>query len=343
MAIPAYEVKFRRLETVLRGEKMKLQHTRYFCLMLLLGSTLLGVLNAQSYTTFVVPEAAGATANSLGVQSINKSGVIAGFLTDASGNLKTWQRAAKGNITVLVDPLDTSTPTVTSAYGIARNGTMTGYFFDTETGFYSGFFYSGGGAFRTYNVPGQPAGTDTVVSGINDQANQFCGFVLAPPYTTYQAFVSINGAVSVFSVDGSNDTQCLALNNLGQAAGSYIDGAGVTHGWVRDSNGTITIIDVPGAVTAPGAAPCYPGTVAGTTVNGINDKGFISGHYWDRSYKSHGYVLTPGGTFIKFNVPGAFQTGGGGLNAAGVMVGHWSDSSCNNAGFIFTPPTPDSE
>lgn len=305
-------------------------------LALAFAGTFLGVLHAQSitYTTFDVPEAAQ---NSLGVQGINTAGVIAGYLTDTSGNLKGWIRDTDGTITLLVDPLDTTTPSATVAYGISSNDTVTGYFYDTSANLFYGYFYKDG-QYVTYSVPGQPAGTDTIVGGIYNARN-FCGAILQPPYTTYQSFVSIGGVVSVFDPFGSTFTECLGINKSNTAVGAYVDSAGLNHGWRRTPSGTITSIDVPGASTVPGSAPCISGATGGTVVNGINDGGFISGHYWDKSYNEHGFVRGPGGGFVTLNVPGAYQTAGGGINNGGVVVGHWvTDSSCDDSAYMATVP-----
>ncbi len=320
---------------------MKRPNTHYFRMALVLGSMCLGVLHAQSvtYTTFPVPEAAPATAGSLSVSGINKPGVIVGYLTDTSGNLEGFMRDTAGNITLLVDPLDTSTPTATTAYGINDAGEIRakGYFYDTAAGLYYGYF-SKGGNYVTVNLPNQPAGTDASVNSVNNNKD-FCGFVLAPPYTTYKAFVSIKGKVTVFGVNGSSDTQCFAINSADEAVGAYTDSGGVSHGWMRNpSTGALTRIDVPGATTVPGSVPCTGNNLAGTVAYGINDQGYLSGHYYDKSYNVHGFARTPAGKFIPLNAPGAFETGGGGLNNDGVVVGHWSDSSCTNYGYTATLP-----
>jgi len=314
---------------------MKQQNRRYLCLVLLVGSAFLGVLNAQTftYTTFDVTEAAQ---NALNVEDIDNAGVIAGYLTDTSGNLEGWIRDTDGSITFLVDPLDTNTPSATLANSIGNNGVVTGYFYDTSAALYNGYFYKNG-QYVTYSVPNQPAGTDTALGGINNLKN-FCGYVLQPPYTAYQDFVSFNGVVTVFSPFGTTNTNCLALNSSNTAAGFFIDSAGLAHGWMRTASGTITQIDVPAASTVPGPAPCISSNIGGTVVNGINDKGFISGHYWDKSYNEHGFVRMPNGRFIRLDVPGAYQTAGGGINNAGVVVGHWAtDSSCDDSAYIATP------
>jgi hypothetical protein len=313
---------------------MKRQDVRYLCLAFVLTFAFTTTLHAQSisYSTFDVPEAA---TDALNVRTVNTAGVIAGYLTDTSGNLKGWVRATDGTITLLVDPLDTTIPSATLVYGLSNNGISTGYFYDTAAALYYGYFYNNG-QYITYSVPGQPVGTDTAVGGIYNQEN-FCGLLLPPPYTAYQDFVSIKGVVSVFSPFGTTNTNCFALNSSNTAVGSYIDSAGLSHGWMRTSAGAITKIDVPGASTTPGPAPCISGNAGGTEVEGINDQGYVSGHYWDKSYNEHGFMREPGGRFVILNVPGAYQTAGGAINNALVMVGHWAtDSSCDDEGYIAT-------
>jgi hypothetical protein len=300
-------------------------------LLLIAFSTL---LHAQfKYTTFEVPDAA---TNALSVQAINNSGVIAGYLTDTSGNLEGWVRATNGDITLLVDPLDTTSPSASLAYGLSNSGIVTGYFYDTSANLYYGYFYSDGN-YTTYQVPGQPTGTDTALGGIYNYDN-FCGLVLEPPYSGYQDFVSINGVVTVFSPFGSTSTNCFGINSSGTAVGFYDDSAGVTHGWMRESSGKITQIDDPDASTDTGTNPCLSSPVGGSWAGGINEYGYISGHYWDKSYNEHGFLRSAKGAFVTLNVPGAFQTAGGGLNNAEQVVGHYAtDSSCNDAGYIATP------
>jgi hypothetical protein len=301
--------------------------------------TMTGALQGQTYTysTFNVPDAAPATAGSLGVNGINKAGDVVGYLTDTLGNVKGWLRGAKGGIKLLVDPLDTTTPSYTLAYGINGYGAVTGIYYNTAGEYFPGFLYSSTkDKFETFTLAGEPTGTAVYLEGINNVAGDYCGSVGAPPNYVYQAFVSLAGVNTIFAVEGSTDSICTALNDSGAAVGVYVDAGGVDHGWYRNpKTGTVTVINVPGASTVPAALACW-GTVAGTVLNGINNSGEISGHFFDTSGLSHGFVLT-GGKFIHLDVPGAAQTGGGGINALGQVAGHYSDSSCNNSGFIATP------
>jgi hypothetical protein len=184
-------------------------------------------------------------------------------------------------------------------------------------------------------VPGQPQYTTTALEGINDKGD-LCGFVQQPPYTVTSGFVEIGGVVTIFAADGSTTTLCSAINDSGTAVGYYVDSSGVNHGFTRTSSGTITTINAQGASTTPGDAPCT-GTTAGTIAIGINNAGYVSGHYFDTSYNEHGFIMTSSGKFIEINVPGAYQTSGGGLNDHDVLVGHYDDTSCNESGYIATP------
>ena len=285
-----------------------------------------------TYQTFTVPGAV-----TLSVESINDSGTVSGYYTDASGDTTSLIRASNGTITTYADPKDTSSPSYTQGGQINKSGLVAGEYFNTAAITYEGFVYkSSTGTFSSYQVPGEPQYTSTALNGINDKGN-LCGFVFPPPYSVLSAFVEISGAVTIFSVNGAATTSCYALNDTGTAVGYYADSAGVYHGWMRTSTGTITTIDVPGAATTPGTAPCGTASVAGTVVLGINSAGYVSGHYWDTSYNEHGFIETPTGSFIHINAPGAYQTSGGGLNDHVVLVGHYLDSSCNWTGYIATP------
>ncbi len=283
------------------------------------------------FTTFTIP---GAT--SVDVESINNSGTISGYYTDASSDTISFLRSSAGTITSYTEPADTSIPSFTQGGQVNQAGTVVGEFFNTAANTYEGYFYNpGAGKNSIYNVPGQPASTTTGVYGINNTGS-FCGFVFPPPYTIASAFVKSN-LLSIFQVNSSSTSVCYGINDSHTAVGYYIDSVGAYHGWMRLANGTTTTIDVPGASTTPAAAPCQSVSVAGTVVLGVNNSGYVSGHYWDSAYNEHGFIMTPAGKFIQVNVPGAYQTSGGGLNDSVTIVGHYVDSSCNSSGYIAKP------
>jgi hypothetical protein len=71
------------------------------------------------------------------------------------------------------------------------------------------------------------------------------------------------------------------INSAGQIVGSFLDYASVSHGYLRNLDGTFTIIDDPGTV---------PATGYGTFVTGINDYGAIIGYFYDYRGDCHGFL-----------------------------------------------------
>jgi hypothetical protein len=99
-----------------------------------------------------------------------------------------------------------------------------------------------------------------------------------------------------------------AINTTGEIAGTYLDSGGVSHGFVRRADGTITAFDVPQAFS--------------TTPNGINDKGVIAGFYGLDFRTNAGFVRGRDGTITTFEAPGnSADTIGTAIDATGTVVG----------------------
>ncbi len=92
---------------------------------------------------------------------------------------------------------------------------------------------------------------------------------------------------------------------------------------------------------ASSPTPCTQGNKsAGTQVEGLNDFGELSGHFYTSSNDWHGFVRYPYGPFLQIDVPGASETGGGNVNDLGQVTGHFiagSVSTCQQKVFIATP------
>jgi len=273
----------------------------------------------------------------LSPESIGNAGTVSGFYMDASGNYKGFLRSSSKVVTTFTDPGDTQPLTFTQGYQINDQGVVVGQFYNSSENTYSGFFYSTGTkTFTTYDVPGQPAGTITAVLGINTTGSSFCGYVTPPPYTTVSAFVNVSGQVTVYAVSGSTHTECMGMNDS-DSVGYYNDSLGASHGYKRNSKGTITFVNYPGASTAAASLPCG-GTGGGTVLAGISDRGDISGFYWDASNNEHGLSLSGGGSLQSFDYPGAFQTAAGGTNIYGTIAGYYLNSACTPTGFLAYRP-----
>jgi hypothetical protein len=267
-----------------------------------------------TFSSFSISGTPPAALGSLAVEQISDLGEIAGYQVFTSATSDGYIRKPNGSVTKLNDPAATSG--FTRANGLNVWGTVVGYYLDVAHNQYSGFFYNDG-RFKTYNIPGLPAFSATVIEGIND-FGAFCGYYQpAPAYNTVP-FVNWFGNIDTnFPIPGSTFTECTAVTEEGDTAGTWVDASNVNHGFIRDWRGNVTIVDVPGAA------------FAGTSVIGLNDFGWASGHFWDSSNHEHGFLRSPHGHFYQIDVPNADKTkigggtAGGGVNNDNVVVGHY--------------------
>ena len=274
-----------------------------------------------NFKTFAV-----ANSGNLGVEAINDNKVIVGYLSILSGSptlgpFSGFQRSRNGAVTPIADPAD-GTNTFTEALGINDEGTVVGEFFDSSANQFSGFFEEAG-VFTTYNLPGLSPGSTTGIEGINERGD-ICGFYLdSSNFTILNSFVvTEDGQITKFSLSPvTNFTQAVAINNRDVVVGTLEDASGIFHGFIRQPDGTVTVITVPNSSTTPGL---------GTTTLGINEDGWISGHF------------PPGGRFFQIDVPGATSTAGGGINNEGIVVGHYNIGAAE-FGYIATPQEEDDE
>jgi probable HAF family extracellular repeat protein len=81
--------------------------------------------------------------------------------------------------------------------------------------------------------------------------------------------------------------------------------------------------------TAPGAAGF------GTTANGINARGQVSGFFQDASGAYHGF-LKDGSTFTQIDVPGATDTFGYAINSRADLAGWYVDQQGVEHGFVLS-------
>jgi hypothetical protein len=147
----------------------------------------------------------------------------------------------------------------------------------------------------------------------------------------FQAFVSVGGNITSFSVPGALLTLAYGINNSKQlVVGYYIDSSGIPHGYFRDANGALHFpIDPPGST--------------GTILFGLNERNWVVGRYADSSGVTHGLFFVPPNNFFTFDYPGTTFTSFGGINAQGLICGRYVDASGIGHGFLArvrgTPPT----
>ena len=276
--------------------------------------------NAAASYTFTQIDVPGATQTT--PFGINDRGKIVGFFIDSTG-VHGFLRDTSGSFTTIDVPgLPNGCTTepgqinsaVTEARGINNAGEIVGFFGCPRN--QHGFLFAGG-SFTQLDVLAAAEDINNVEQIVGVGVG---GGVLLEP----------DGTVITFSVPGSqSETEASGINDAGQIVGTFITpppptgGAAQRHGFLRDTSGSFTTIDVPGANQ----------TLAG----GINNTGQIVGSFDITSSleHTHGFLYT-GGSFTIIDVPGATETGANGINDAGQIVGAFRDSTGEH-GFLATP------
>jgi hypothetical protein len=224
--------------------------------------------------------------------------------------------AASATFTTIDNPGD---PTFNQLLGITDNGTVVGYFGSGWAGHPNQAYsiappYT---AFTSQNVPGavqtQAIGVNgsNIVgfwSGTNNGPGQDAnyGFFKAVK-TAHAQYTVVNG----FTPNVPTTAQLLGVNAAQNAAGFYVDGNGISHGFVYGlSTYTYTQVLVSGAKQV--------------MATGINANNLVCGAYTDAKGVTHGF-LQPlgGGTTVTFSEPGAQITQFLGVNTAGEAVGFY--------------------
>jgi hypothetical protein len=265
-----------------------------------------------TFTTFDVPN----DANGTNPSGINLEGTITGsycdvsfdchgFLRDRHGTITTFDAPGVGtgyllgtypasiNLEGAVSGCYTDANSVGHGFLRDRDGTMTtfdvldggreAYYYCS--GFGGGFSgpgfavnYAGAGSGLAINPEGAITGTYFQPIAGNPFGGEYRGFLRNPDgsFATFDAATYSPCCIWTFGI---------AINPAGSIAGYYNDGFNLNHGFLRDSDGTITTLDAPGAGT---------GTFQGTIADGINPDGQITGLYIDAGNVRHGFSRTKG-------------------------------------------------
>jgi hypothetical protein len=161
---------------------------------------------------------------------------------------------------------------------------------------------------------------DTVLLGINNMAD-FCGNIVLSDGTS-PAFLNLSGIVTMFTVPDATATLAYSINSSLQAVGYYVDAAGVTHGYLRASDGTLTF-------------PIDPAGSTGTILFANNDLNWVVGRYADSAGVTHGLFFRTPDDIMTFDYPGAAGfTSLNGINQDGYISGRYLDSAGIAHGFL---------
>ena len=191
--------------------------------------------------------------------------------------------------------------------------------------------------------------------GINNSST-VCGDYVGSDDNGHGFFLS-RGTFTEYNIPGALTTLVLAINNVGNFAGTFSEGNGIFQAFVS-LGGTITPFNVSGASSTfayqlnrsnqlvgyyidssgilhgyfrdtNGALqfPIDPSGSTGTVLFGLNDSNWVVGRYADSSGVTHGLFFVPPNKFFTFDYPGSTFTSLNGINAQGFICGRYRDSS----------------
>jgi hypothetical protein len=174
-----------------------------------------------------------------------------------------------------------------------------------------GFIRQRSGRITSFDVP-FPYLHD--VADINDRG-QIVGYYDKPSGGGGAFLRQPTGAITRIEVPGALVTNAHAINHRGQVVGAYLepgavpnpDGAappGSVHGYLWD-RGQMTRLDVPGSIW--------------TQPFGINDRGQITGGYYDAAGRQHGFLFERG-SYKTLDAPGRTDNIAWGINNRGEVV-----------------------
>jgi len=117
----------------------------------------------------------------------------------------------------------------------------------------------------------------------------------------------LNYSFLAFDPPGSVDTVAIGVNDRAQTVGRFTDGVGVTHGFLRQADGSFVTIDPPGSVS--------------TLAFSINNLGTIVGRWQAQGGAIHGFTRSPSGLYTTADFPGSFDSEFTDINSQGTSVG----------------------
>src|SRR5437660_320789 len=132
--------------------------------------------------------------------------------------------------------------------------------------------------------------------------------------------------IIMFDAPNSGGTIATAINSTGQITGYYQDTtSGITHGFLRETDGTIITFDGPPLTLA------YSDFTVGLAINSASQ---IAGYFQDTNFVNHGFLRRRDGTLARFRVPNASATVPVAINSLGQITGYYLDATYAYHGFL---------
>jgi hypothetical protein len=216
----------------------------------------------------------------------------------------------------------------TQVVGLNDLGVTVGFWVSGK-GANHGFYAIHGKHFKTADYPTNSRAKPAVdqLLGVNDR-DVAVGFYNDSKGNSHGYSYDINRKrFHSIGVAGASSVTAAAINNQGDIAGFYTNGAGNVVGFLKFSTGRMFTLSFPGATM--------------TQPFGVNDGDEVVGSYQlgtGSSATTYGFTWSPGTGFATVSDPsGIGSTVVNGVNDRGWLVGFYTDSSGNTDGFVANP------
>lgn len=165
---------------------------------------------------------------------------------------------------------------VTEILGLNNSGLAVGFYVDRSGADVPFELDVVKGGFASLTPPGAAGAQATGINPSGDIVGWLTGRSGA------KGFMLKDGVYEVFSYPQSTSTQALGLNFQDQIVGSYLDGSGLTHGFL---------------LTGPVSHPQWqsfdnPKANGSAALTGINSRGDLVGNYFDKTGETQGFVCS---------------------------------------------------
>ncbi|HEX4159314.1 MAG TPA: hypothetical protein VHY79_12645 [Rhizomicrobium sp.] len=139
-----------------------------------------------------------------------------------------------------------------------------------------------------------------------------------------KSFIYASGAVTTYSIKGAIATAGWSINRSGKIAGYYNDNADVSHGFVREADGTISKFN---------DSLAGNGNYQGTLARAISNQGEITGYYVDPGGEAHGFIRTRKNKYTTIDPTGSQGTLAVSISGVGAVTGEYYSGGASH-GFV---------
>jgi hypothetical protein len=176
------------------------------------------------FSIFAVPNSGHGSGQGTLVYGVNSSGEVTGYYNGKAGYAHGFLREAQGNFT----SFDAPGSDFTLPVAINCNGEVVGYYTNLRT---FGFVRDAAGNLSSFEAADA---ISTFPYGMNDEG-AIVGKWRTQDYVDFGFELEPGVGIREFSAMPSDSTTAIAINNVGQITGYYVDSSGAYHGWFRSN------------------------------------------------------------------------------------------------------------